>query len=240
MTCSMQRPLSRSTAPNTHKPCTIRPRWHKSKTRRSQRRSAARRCRTHRAHRPAPGVAACLLCRRLLQSCSDQSTMEWTWSEARRPRPKCHATWCDGTPATHEKRIQTSFPSSILLLKKLPFRRPICPLQRRHLHRYPSWALRCTTRLLPKTDHKPILSPSTKLQTNINRVKWNARNHEWAHVHTSISTHLGSLDDITFFCAFEPGIRQVCDDDFVRRIGKQIFHQTLRIVDWKRLPRFCF
>ena len=40
--------------------------YRKSKIRRSQRRSAARRCRTHRAHRPAPSVAACLLCRRLL------------------------------------------------------------------------------------------------------------------------------------------------------------------------------
>ena len=85
--------------------------YRKSKTRRSQRRSAARRCRTHRSHRPAPSAAACLLCRRLSLMKLFQSTM------VRGETPKCHATWCDGTPAAHEKRIQTSFPRSILLLK---------------------------------------------------------------------------------------------------------------------------
>ena len=70
-----------------------------------------------------------------------QSTM------VRGKTPKYHTTWCDGTSVAHENSSQTSFPSSIMLLKNDPFRMLVLPLHWRHLHRNPSRVSRCATRL---------------------------------------------------------------------------------------------
>jgi len=115
-TSIMQRPLSLSVAPKTHRPLTRRPLWN------FRRKKYDSSISTTMGWPLLSKPPSCRGFRRI--SSAQMSRMKFPQSTAvLGDSVSCQVTWCKGISVAHENKNQTSFPKGTLLLKKEPSRR---------------------------------------------------------------------------------------------------------------------